>query len=361
MHHSNRKGAKTQKTRAKAYEKVAGVACATFASLRLHIIALLAASLPLFCSGAIAQPTSTGSGQAWPSKPIRVVIPVPPGGSIDTVMRVIAPRMSESIGQSVILETRPGASTNLGMEMVARSPGDGYTLLANTVGLVANISLFSKLGYDPERDFAAVCLVAAAPSLIAIHPSVPVKNIKELIALAKKNPGTIKFGTAGAGGITHLAVELLAFQTAIKLAHVPYKGGGPALIALMSGEVDLSALSVVAAMGYVNSSRMRVLAVTSAKRLAVLPNLPTVAESGVPQYQFDSWVGVVAPVSTPAPVIRILNEHMVRAARAPDIVERFARDGAEVVASTPEQFKKVITEEIAQWAKVIKQAGIKAD
>jgi tripartite-type tricarboxylate transporter receptor subunit TctC len=298
---------------------------------------------------------------AFPAKPIRMIIPVPPGGSIDTVMRVIAPRMSESIGQSVVLETRPGASTNLGTELVARAPGDGYTLLANTVGLVANVSLFPKLGYDPERDFAAVCLIASSPSLIAVHPSVPVKNIKELIALAKQNPNTVKFGTAGPGGLTHLAVELLASQTGTKFAHVPYKGGGPALIALMSGEVDMAALAVVAAVGYVNSNRMRVLAVTSAKRMAILPNVPTVAESGVPQHEFNSWVGVVAPVSTPAPIIKILNEHMVRAARAPDVVERFARDGAEVVASTPEQFKKVITEEVAMWARVIKQAGIKAE
>jgi tripartite-type tricarboxylate transporter receptor subunit TctC len=297
----------------------------------------------------------------FPNKPIRVVIPVPPGGSIDAVMRVIAPRMSETIGQSVVLESRPGASTNLGMEVVARAPGDGYTLLANTVGLVANVSLFSKLGYDPERDFAAVCLIASSSSLIAVHPSVPVRNVSELIALAKKNPNTVKFGTSGAGGLTHLAVELLASQTGVKFAHVPYKGGGPALIALMSGEVDMSALALVAAAGYVNSTRMRVLAVTSTKRLAMLPNVPTVAESGVPQHEFNSWVGVVAPVSTPAPIVKILNEHMVRAARSPDIVERFAKDGADVVASSPEQFKKVISDEVAMWAKVIKQAGIKAD
>ena len=297
----------------------------------------------------------------FPNKTIRVVIPVPPGGSIDTVMRLIAPRMSESIRQSVVLETRPGASTNLGMELVARAPGDGHTLGANTVGLVANVSLFAKTGYDPEKDFAAVCLIASSPSLIAVHPSVPAKNIRELIALAKQNPATIKFGTAGAGGITHLAVELLASQTGTKFSHVPYKGGGPALIALMSGEVDMSALAVVAAIGYVNSNRMRVLAVTSAKRLAILPNIPTVAESGVPQHEFNSWVGVVAPASTPAPVIKILNEHMVRAARSPDVVDRLTKDGAEIVASSPEQFKKVITEEVAQWAKVIKTAGIKAD
>ena len=316
----------------------------------------LAAALALLSVSTAAMAQSG----AFPVKPIRMVLPVPPGGSIDTVMRVIAPRMSETIGQSVVLEMRAGASTNLGTELVARAPGDGYTLLANTVGLVANVSLFSKLGYDPEKDFAAVSLIASSPSMIAVHPSVPAKNVRELLALAKKNPATIKFGTAGAGGLTHLAVELLASQTGTKFAHVPYKGGGPALIALMSGEVDMSALAVVAAVGFVNSSRMRVLAVTSPKRLAMLPNIPTVIESGV-QYQFESWVGVVAPVATPAPVIKILNDHLVRAARSPDVVDRFGKDGADVVASSPEQFKKVITDEVAMWARVIKQAGIKAD
>lgn len=312
----------------------------------------------MLCAASATAFAQTG---AFPVKPIRVVIPVPPGGNIDTVMRAIAPRMSETIGQSVVLETRPGASTNLGMELVARAPGDGYTLGANTLGLVANVSLFPKIGYDPERDFAAVCLVAASPSFIAVHPSVPAKNIRELVALAKKQPNTLKFGTSGAGGITHLAVELLGAQAGAKFAHVPYKGGGPALIALMSGEVDMAALAVIAAAGYVNSNRMRILAVTSAKRMPQFPNIPTVAESGVPQHEFNSWVGVVAPVSTPAPVIKVLNEHMVRAAKSPEIVDRFAKDGAEVVASTPEQFKKVITEEVAMWSRVIKQAGIRAE
>ncbi|MBM3341066.1 MAG: tripartite tricarboxylate transporter substrate binding protein [Betaproteobacteria bacterium] len=316
---------------------------------------VLGVLIPVLSTAAAAQ---TG---VFPAKPIRVVLPVPPGGSIDTVMRVIAPRMSETLGQSVVLESRPGASTNLGMELVARAPGDGYTLLANTLALVANISLFPKLGYHPERDFAAVSVVASSPSFIAVHPSVPVKTVKELIVLAKRQPDTIKFGTAGAGGIAHLAVELLASQTGTRYVHVPYKGGGPALVALMSGEVDMAALAVVAAAGFVHSNRLRVLAVTSAKRMPRFPNIPTVAESGAPQYEFNSWVGVVAPVATPAPIIKILNEHMVRAAKAPDVVERFAKDGAEVVASTPEQFKKVITEEVAMWARVIKQAGIRAD
>ena len=299
--------------------------------------------------------------QQFPAKPIRIVIPVPPGGNIDTVIRAIAPRMSETLGHSVILETRPGASTNLGMELVARAPGDGYTLGANTLALVANVSLFPNQGYDPERDFYPVSLVATSPSLIAVHPSVPVTNIRELIALAKKRPDTIKFGTSGSGTITHLAVELLASQTGTKFTHVPYKGGGPALIALMSGEIDMSVLAVVAVAGHVNSGRMRVLAVTSGKRMPSLPNIPTVAESGLANYEFNSWVGIVAPTSTPASIIKILNEHIVRAARTPDVIERFAKDGTEVVAGTPEQFKKVITDEVALWSRIIRQAGIRAD
>ena len=319
----------------------------------------LGVAMAVVCSTACG--TAGAQTGAFPVKPIRVVIPVPPGGNIDTVMRAIAPRMSETIGQSVVLETRPGASTNLGMEIVARAPGDGYTLGANTLAMVANISLYPKIGYDPERDFAAISLVAASPSFVAVHPSVPAKNVRELVALAKQSPNTIKFGTSGAGGITHLAVELLGAQAGVKFAHVPYKGGGPALIALMSGEVDMASLAVVAAAGYVNSNRMRILAVTSTKRMAQFPNIPTVAESGVPQHEFNSWVGVVAPVSTPSPVIKVLNEHIVRAARSPEIVDRFAKDGAEVVASTPERFKKVISDEVAMWAKVIKTAGIKAE
>ncbi len=313
--------------------------------------------LAWWAAAAVAVAQSGG----FPNKPIRVVIPAAPGGSIDTVMRVIAQRMSESIGQSVVLETRAGASTNIGNEYVARSPGDGYTLLANTLPLVANVALFSNLGYDPERDYAAVSLLVSTPSLIAVHPSVPVKSVREFVALAKKQPGTVKYSTSGAGGITHLSLELLAYQTATKMVHVPYKGGGPALIALMSGEVDVSFLATVMAGSFANSGRLRVLAVTSAKRLAMLPDIPTVAESGVPNYEFSSWVGAVAPVSTPAPIVKTLNEHMVRAARAPDISERFAKEGAEVVASTPEQFKKTIADEVAKWSKVIRQAGIKAD
>ena len=315
-----------------------------------------------FLSGLLLMSSAVIHAQTgFPVKPIRVIVPVAPGGSVDTVTRVVAQRMSENVGQSVVLENRAGASTNIGNELVARAPGDGYTLLANTVPFVANVSLYSKLGYDPEKDFAPVSLLVSAPSLVVVHPSVPARNMREFVALAKKAPSTIKYSTSGAGGITHLSLELLAYQTAIKLVHVPYKGGGPALIALMSGEVDVSFLPTVAVGSHASSGRLRLLAVTSAQRLASMPAMPTVTESGVPGYVFSSWVGVLAPASTPAPIVKILNDHFVRAARSPDIVERFAREGAEVVASSPEQFRRVIAEEVPQWAKVIKQAGIRAE
>jgi tripartite-type tricarboxylate transporter receptor subunit TctC len=296
----------------------------------------------------------------FPNKPVRVVIPVAPGGNVDSVMRLISGKLSEGLGQSVILENKPGASTNIGNEFVAKSPADGYTLLANTIPLVANISLYQKLGYDPEKDFIPISIMASSPSMIAVNANFPVKNMRELLDYAKKNPGMVKFSTSGGGGITHLAVELLAFQTGTKFAHIPYKGGGPALTALMSGEVDLSVLSVLAASGQMSSNRIRVLAVTSPKRLPMYPDIPSVSEF-VPGYEFNSWVGVLAPKGTPASVIQILNEQISKALHSPEIVEKIQKDGGEVVASSPDQFKKVISTEVSQWAKVIQQAGIKPD
>jgi len=296
----------------------------------------------------------------FPNKPVRVVIPVAPGGNVDSVMRLISGKLSEGLGQSVILENKPGASTNIGNEFVAKSPADGYTLLANTIPLVANISLYQKLGYDPEKDFIPISIMASSPSMIAVNANFPVKNMRELLDYAKKNPGMVKFSTSGGGGITHLAVELLAFQTGTKFAHIPYKGGGPALTALMSGEVDLSVLSVLAASGQMTSNRIRVLAVTSPKRLPMYPDIPSVSEF-VPGYEFNSWVGVLAPKGTPASVIQILNEQISKALHSPEIVEKIQKDGGEVVASSPDQFKKVISAEVSQWAKVIQQAGIKPD
>ncbi len=311
--------------------------------------------------GAFGLAPALAPAQAWPSKPIRMIVPFPPGGSVDTVARLIAPGISGSLGQSVVIDNRPGASSNIGMELVARAAGDGYTLLANTVPVVANPSLFPKLPFQPEKDFAPVSLVVTGPVIILVHPSVPVRNVKELIALAKAKPGALKYASAGAGTLPHLAAELLKYYTQTDITQVAYKGGGPALTAAISGEIEITVQTLVAGGGQISTGRLRALAVTSRKRLPQLPDVPTVAESGVPQYEFNTWVGVMAPASTPQAIVKLLNEHVVKAARAREVNERIVREGAEIVASTPEAFRATIAAETALWAKVIKEMGIRAD
>jgi tripartite-type tricarboxylate transporter receptor subunit TctC len=297
----------------------------------------------------------------FPQRPIRIMVPVPPGGSIDVAMRLLAPKMTESLGQSVIIDNRGGASTNIGMEQVARAPADGYTLLSNTVPLVANPALFPKLSFSPEKDFAPISLVVSGPTVIVTHPSLPVRDVAGLIKLAKARPGSINYSSSGPGTLTHLGPELFKYLTGVNIIDIQYKGGGPALAAIIAGECEIGFQTPLAALGQIKAGRLRALAVTGAKRLPMLPELPTVAEAGVPKYVFEVWVGIVAPAATPAPIVRLLHEHIVKAAHAPDVAERFARDGAEVVASTPEQFRKVMADETALWNKVIREMGIKAE
>ncbi len=299
--------------------------------------------------------------QPWPTKPIRIVTPFPPGGSVDLVARLIAPKMAESLGQSVIVDNRTGASTNIGMEIVARAPGDGYTLLINSPAIVANPSLFPNLSFHPEKDFTPISLVVSTATIIFVHPSVPVRNVKELIALTKAKPGVLKYSSSGLGSMPHLAVELFSYYTQTNITGVTYRGGGPALIAALSGEVDITVQTLIASGGMIKSGRLRAVAVTSQKRLPQLPDVPTVAESGVPEYEYEIWVGVLAPASTPQAIITQLHEHVVKAARAPDVSERVVRDGAKVLASTPESFRETIAAETVLWATVIKKMGVKAD
>ncbi len=320
-----------------------------------NIILLTVAAVVLAANGAIAQTRD------FPQRPVRIVVPVPPGGSVDATARLLAPKMTESLGQSVVIDNRGGASTNIGMELVARAPADGYTLLANTVPLVANPALFPKLSFSPEKDFVPVSLVVTGPSVIVAHPSVPVRDLAGLVALARAKPGSINYSSSGAGTLTHLGAELFKYLTATNLVHVPYKGGGPALAAVIAGECDVTFQTPLAAAGQIKAGRLHALAVTSNRRLAMLPDVPTTAEVGVPKYEFQSWVGILAPAATPPAIVRQLNEHIVRAARTAVVTERFAREGAEVVAGTPEQFRKVIADETALWAKVIREMGIRAE
>jgi tripartite-type tricarboxylate transporter receptor subunit TctC len=299
--------------------------------------------------------------QNYPAKPIRLVVPVPPGGIVDVVGRLLAQKMTEQTGQNVIVDNRPGGLTNVGSEFVARSAGDGYTWLLQSLPMVVNPVVLPKMSYDYEKDLAPVSLLVTSPYLFVTHPSVPVKSIKDLIAVAKAQPNKITYASAGNASNLHIAVELFNGLAGVKMLHIPYKGGGPALTAVLGGESDLSVLSASAVMPYVNGGRMRALAITSPKRMSTLPQMPTVAESGVPGYDFASWVGVLVPASTPAALVNTINSVVVKASRAPDLVERYTKDATDVAANSPAEFKTFIQSEAKRWAKVVKDSGMRAD
>ena len=310
---------------------------------------------------ALAGALAHAQGRDFPNRPVRLVVPSSPGGIIDVVTRLLGQKLSEVMGQSVVIENRPGASTNIGTEIVARAPGNGYTLLTNTLPLVVNPSLFQKLPFDVEKDFAPVSLLVGAPYVLSAHLSVPVKSVKELVALAKARPGVLNYASGGDGTNLHVAMELFRNMTGAQIVHLPYKGGGPALASLVRGESDLSMLSLVAVLPHVNAGRVRALAITDRRRTAMLPEVPTIAESGVAGYEFTSGVGVLAPASTPPAIIASLNGYVVKAMQAPDLSKRFANEGTHVIASSPGQFGAHLKTEIARWAKVVKEARIKLE
>ena len=297
----------------------------------------------------------------FPTRPVRVVVPVPPGGSLDVMARIVSPKWGELMGQNVIIDYRPGANTIVGSEHVARAPADGYTLLINTLPFVVNPSLYPKMPFDAERDFAPVSLLGSSPFVLVVHPSVPAKSVKELIALAKAYPGKLNYSSAGNGSNLHVAAELFKNLTGTRIVHVPYGGGGPALIAILNGEAGVSFLSLVAVTGHVASGRMRALGITSAKRSNVMPQLATIEEQGVPGYEFGAWFGVYAPAATPAPLIKTLNNTITRALRDSAVAERFDKEGAEIVGSSPDGLAKHVKAELALWAKVVKSAGLRID
>jgi tripartite-type tricarboxylate transporter receptor subunit TctC len=301
------------------------------------------------------------AAQGYPSKPIRLISPFPPGGSVDVVGRLVAAKLSEALGQQVVVENRSGASGVIGTEVVMNSPPDGYTLLVNTIPFVSNQFLMPRAPYDPLRDFVAVSLVASSPSFVTVHPSVPAHSIKELIALAKAKPGQLHYSAAGVGTNPHIAGELFNLLAEVEIVAVQYKGGGPADTAVIAGEVQATFGNVSQEVGYVKSGRLRALAVTSAKRNSAVPDVPTVAESGVPGYEFDTWFVIAAPKGTPRLVVDTLNSHIRKTLTMPEQLKFWEDRGLTVIASTPDEATAHLAAEQKKWGRVIKERGIKAE
>ncbi len=305
---------------------------------------------------------SAADAQSWPSKPIRIISPYPPAGANDLLARIIAPKLSEQLGQPVVVENRAGATGNIGAELVAKAPADGYTLLMGQAGnLTINISLMAKMPFDPVRDFSPVTLVASTPNVLVVHPSLPVRTVKDLIALAKAKPGQINYATSGIGSPGHLAAELLNKSAGIRLVHIPYKGAAPALLDVVAGNAHLYFTSAVSAQPFIPSGRLRMVAVASAKRSPSLPEVPTVAEAGFPEFDVSSWWGVVAPASTPREVVMRLQVEIHRVIALPEIRTKLAEQGLDIATNTPEQFAAYIKSETAKWAKLIREVGVKPE
>lgn len=321
-------------------------------------LAALYACIPLV--QAAETQTTARSPHAYPARPMRMVIPNPPGGTLDITARLVGPKMTELSGQPVIIDNRPGADTNIGTEIVAHAPADGYTMLLQTVPFVVNPHLFRKLPFQ-VTDFAPVSLMIAVPFVLVVHNALPVKSVKELIALAKAQPGKLSYASAGNGSNLHVAAELLNNLAGVRMLHVQYKGGGPALVALLGGEVNLSYLSVAAAAPHIRAGRLRALAVTGTSRSAVLPDLATIAESGIPGYEFSTWVGALVPRATAPATVHALNGLITKAVSAPDLSARFAEQGADIIASSPAQFATHLKNELTRWSRVVKESGIKAE
>jgi len=298
----------------------------------------------------------------FPDKPIRIVVPIAPGGSTDFLGRLVATKLGEKIGPAVVVDNRPGAGGNIGTDLVAKAPADGYTVVAANVSSVAiNQSLYAKMPYDPIRDLAPVTLLAVFPNVIVVQRSFPAKTIKELIALAKAKPGQLTFGSAGNGSSTHLSPELLKAMAGIQMTHVPYKGGGPALIAVMSGEVSMYFSSVVAAVGPIQSGKLMGLGVTSARRWPTLPDVPTIAESGLPGYEALNWIGLLAPARTPAAILDWWNKQVVAILNDKDAQAQLLTQGAQASPMSRDEFARYIRSEADKWAKVVKASGARVD
>ena len=313
----------------------------------------------LLLGGAFAP--ATGPAQEYPTKPIRWIIPYPPGGTSDFLARLIGQKITESWKQVVLVDNRSGANGNIGTEAAARAPADGYTMLLVASTFAMNPAVYPNLPFDSERDFAAVTMLLWQPYLLSVHPSLPVTSVKQLVALARAKPGSIDYSSGGVGNATHIAAERFASMVGVKLNHVPYRGVGLSIPALLTGEVQLTMASSVAVQPYVKSGRIRILAVTGSKRVSSLPDVPTVAEAGVPGFEEGNWQAVLVPSRTPRPVVNKLNQELVRIVRTPDVIEQILRVGADVIANTPDESAATIKADLKKYADVIKALNIRME
>ncbi|MCI3953406.1 MAG: Uncharacterized protein K0R53_2906 [Burkholderiales bacterium] len=303
---------------------------------------------------------ASAAAQTYPSRPIRMMVPFPAGGGSDTMGRIVGGKLSERLGQQIVVENRVGAAGSIGADVAARAPADGYTiLLGSTSELVQYPNVNPKVPYDPLKDFAPISLVGTIPMVLVVHPSLPVKNVKDLVALAKSRPGQINFGSAGQGATTHLAVELFILLTNVKMTHVPYKGSPQAVTDLVAGNVQLGIPTMPAALPFIKSGRVKVLGVTTAKRASNLPEVPTLSEAGVKGYEAALWTGILAPAGTPPAIITRLNGEIAKVLELKDVKDALDRQGAEAQASSPQEFAAFLKKDYAKWARVVKEGGIR--
>jgi tripartite-type tricarboxylate transporter receptor subunit TctC len=323
----------------------------------------VAGALPRACVAAVAMAFASGApAQAYPAKPVRIVVPFPPGGTSDILARIIGPRLTAEWGQPVVVDNRPGAAGNIAAEHVARSPGDGYTLFITTVGIHAiHPSLYGKLPFDTIRDFTPVTNLVMLPTVLTVHPSIPVRTVKDLIALAKKRPGDLHYSSAGSGSQPHLTAEMFKTMAGVNLLHVPYKGAPQQLTDLVAGHVALTFATAPSAVPFIKSGQMRAIGVSSGKRASALPEVPTIAEAGVPGYEAVGWNGMVGPANMPAPVLEKVHATVVKIFQMPEVTGRMAALAADPATTTPAEFGAYIKAEIGKWAKVVKATGAKAE
>ena len=320
--------------------------------------ALAGIALAAVFSGVVAP----ACAQGYPSRPVRLIVPYPPGGGTDIFARLVGVKLTETLGQPIVVEQRPGAAGVIGADVAAKASPDGYTLvIGQASNLAINLSLMKKLPYDPVRDFAPITLVATSPNLLVVHPSLPVRSIKDLVTLAKSKPGAINYASAGNGSPGHLAAEYFKKVAKIDLVHIPYKGATPALLDVLAGHASLYFTSPIAAQPFVQSGRLRQIAVTSGKRFPPLPDVPTIAEGGYRDIDMTSWWGLLAPAGTPADIVDKLNAATVKALNSAEVKERLASQGAMVVTNTPNEFAAYIKSEIAKWARIVSASGARLD